>query len=62
MTDEVFIDCPQCGEKIAFYEAVDELKMCPECGTPKDTLFDIAMGDGVEAADKVAVADGGERQ
>jgi len=57
VTDEVYTDCPDCGESIPFYETVDERKACPECGTPSDVLFDIAQGE-IEASDR-AVADDG---
>ena len=57
MTDEVYTDCPDCGESIPFYETVDERKACPECGTHRDVLFDIAQGE--IDAETPAVADGG---
>lgn len=50
--------CPQCGEEIPFFETVDDLKQCPECGTPSDLLFDIAQGK-VDQSPETAVADGG---
>lgn len=62
MTGDVYTDCPQCGVEIPFYHTVDEKKECPECGTPSDDLFDIAMGKmpANDAATDVAVTDGGE--
>ena len=57
MTDDVYTDCPACGESIPFYETVNERKACPECGTPSDVLFDIAQGE-IEA-ETPAVTDGG---
>ena len=62
MTDEVYTDCPQCGEEIPFYATVDEYKECPECGTAKDDLFDIAMTPDPTGDAEVAVTDGGEQQ
>lgn len=65
MTDEVYTDCPACGEEIPFYRTVDELKACPECGTPTGTpqspdpepgetpLFDIADSEPIEPAEPV---------
>ena len=57
MTDEVYTDCPACGESIPFYETVDDLGACPECATHRDVLFDIAQGE-IEV-ETPAVADGG---
>lgn len=62
MTGEVYTACPQCGDEIPFYETVDRLKQCPECGTPKDDLFDIAMAGTQSSVDQPAVTDGGEQQ
>jgi len=42
---EVITDCPACGEAIPFYETVDERGECPECGTHRDELFAIAIGE-----------------
>lgn len=65
MTDEVYTDCPACEEEIPFYQTVDDLKECPECGTPTGTpksadlepgekgLFDIAMSEPIEPAEPV---------
>lgn len=57
MADEVYTDCPACGESIPFYETVDERKACPDCGTYRDVLFDVAQSE-IEA-ETPAVADGG---
>lgn len=60
MATEVHTACPQCGDEIPFYQTVDELKQCPECGTPSDDLFDIAMGRMEPDGDSQrALADGG---
>lgn len=63
MNGEDYTDCPQCSEKIPFYETDDkEPKQCPECGTAKSTLFDIAMADETSGEAQVAVPDGGDEQ
>lgn len=58
MNSEVYTPCPACEEEIPFYETVDRLNQCPECGTPSDLLFDIAQGKASVDAAPVA-ADGG---
>jgi predicted RNA-binding Zn-ribbon protein involved in translation (DUF1610 family) len=63
---EVFTDCPDCGVEIPFYETVDELGKCPNCGTSKDRLFEIAIGSKpIEPAEDdpgtvLAMTDGGQ--
>ena len=62
--NEVYADCPSCGETIPFYATVDELKRCPECGVDSDSLFDIAIASkpiepAPEPADELALTDGG---
>lgn len=58
MPNEVITSCPQCDSEIPFYRTVDELRQCPECGTPSDILFDIAIKRHQQTA-AAAVADGG---
>lgn len=61
MVDEVHTDCPDCGAEIPFYRTVDELQACPECGTKKEDLFDLAMQQvpASESGIAAAVTDGG---
>jgi len=44
VTDEVYSDCPACGESIPFYETVDDVGACPACGIRRAVLFEIAQG------------------
>ena len=69
MSDDVFTDCPACGREIEFYQTVDqEPKQCPECGTDKDELFEIAIGSQpIEPAPEpqapeLALTDGGRNE
>jgi len=63
MTDEVYTDCPNCDAQIPFYKTVDELQRCPECGTDRDELFEIALRSPIEPATSpdpdTLLADGG---
>lgn len=65
--DEVWADCPQCGEQIPFYQTVDELKRCRECGTEADRLFDMAITSkpikpAPAPTDDLALTDGGRNE
>lgn len=69
MTDEVYTDCPNCGEQIPFYRTVDGTNSdldddhCPECGTDSEELFEIALSDPIDPAPEPStdplLADGG---
>jgi predicted amidophosphoribosyltransferase len=64
MTDEVYTACPACDAEIPFYRTVDELRACPECDTPSDELFDMAIGSepiepAAEPDETLLLADGG---
>jgi hypothetical protein len=59
--NEVYTDCPSCGQEIPFYHTVDDLGECPECETPKDELFDIAQQPLADSL-QVAAADGGAEE
>ena len=68
--NEVYTDCPSCGEEIPFFTTVDGEnapdgeKRCPECHTDVDELFDIAINENPiepvqDPEPELALTDGG---